>query len=155
MRLISACIIALTIASMGGYALLTPENPTRRAYGSSSSVPASTERPKPPATTTTPIPPKPVPTELGHTTKGKYIYDCAEACLDDKACDATVSYNGTCYPKTLNGAPVEKFVKKEGRDLAIEGSCADLHGKYASTKCYPDKFLDCCYDKEFCTKLVH
>ncbi|KAJ9099327.1 hypothetical protein QFC21_004208 [Naganishia friedmannii] len=181
MRFTTAILAALAIASIGVQALPSPEEPTRPAYQSSFPSSSSTDTYEPtkpslpePTDKPTPQPPKPDEPEYETVckkfaffhnwdydcgdlpcgpTKAKYIYDCAEDCLQNENCDATVSFEGSCYPKTLDSFQSSKLGKKEGRDLAIQGCCEDLQANYNKTKCYPDGFLDCCYDKVICTKV--
>ncbi|KAJ9103620.1 hypothetical protein QFC19_004195 [Naganishia cerealis] len=181
MRFTTAIVAAFTIASIGVQALPAPGEPTKADYKPVKPTPSSKPEPEYEIVckefaffhgwdiTCGDLPCGP--------TEGKWIYDCAKDCLENKDCDATVSYNGYCYPKTLDNfkvraiavligrvlnradtvpsdaAQIENLVKKEGRDLAIEGCCEELEDNYKKTKCYPDGFLDCCYDKKICTKV--
>ncbi|KAJ9111027.1 hypothetical protein QFC22_006623 [Naganishia vaughanmartiniae] len=168
MRFTSAIFAALAIAFMGVQALPAPDQPTQPAY-KSSAAPAPTYKPEPyKPDNKTDHPDYDIvckPFAFFHNwdidcgdlacgpTKGEWVYDCAKDCLENEDCDATVSYDGCCYPKTLDYFQVSNLKKSDGRDLAIEGCCKDLEENYKKTKCYPDGFLDCCYDKEICTKV--
>jgi hypothetical protein len=180
MRFTTAIVAAFAIASIGVQALPAPNEPTKPAY-TSTVTPSPTHKYEhaKPSDKYEPEPYKPEDDKehepeyeivckkfaFFHNwditcgdltcgpTEGKYIYDCAKDCLENEDCDATVSFEGYCYPKTLDYFQVSNLVKSKGRDLAIEGCCEDLTENYKKTKCYPDGFLDCCYDKEICTKV--
>ncbi|KAJ9119374.1 hypothetical protein QFC24_005845 [Naganishia onofrii] len=210
MRFTTAIVAAFAIASFGVQALPAPNEPTKSAY-SSSLAPSATHKYEhaKPSDKYEPEPYKPEDDKehepeydivckkfaFFHNwditcgdltcgpTEGKYIYDCAKDCLENEDCDATVSFEGYCYPKTLDYFQASNLVKSKGRDLAIEGCCEDLTENYKKTKCCkfatclvmvhlagarthlpiacvclptridPDGFLDCCYDKEICTKV--
>ncbi|KAJ9105011.1 hypothetical protein QFC20_004452 [Naganishia adeliensis] len=87
-------------------------------------------------------------------TNGTCIYDCAKDLVKDKEADATVAFDGFCYPKSLEHVQAYDFFKNKGRDLAIEGCCEDLKEDNKHKKCYPEKLLDCCYDRKICVKVL-